>query len=82
MRKLSTAFDNIWARAEERNNQLGQQRFYRIFEKKNRYYTFGIYDYKTKDWCLFNTINLVGNYRYNIDELPPEFAEMEKLVKQ
>ena len=81
MRKLASVFDKIWARAEERNNELGNQRFYRIFEKKNRYYTYCLYDGLTKKWCTFCTINLVGNYRYNIEVLPPEFSEMEQMVK-
>ena len=81
MRKLASVFDKIRARAEERNNELGNQRFYRIFEKKNRYYTYGLYDGLTKKWCTFCTINLVGNYRYNIEVLPPEFSEMEQMVK-
>jgi hypothetical protein len=78
MRHLTNVFNEIWALAEERNRQGAG--FIRIYESKKRYVTFGIYDSVTKKYCLFNTINLVGNFRYNSKVVPPEFAEMRNLV--
>lgn len=78
MRHLTNVFNEIWALAEERNRQGGG--FIKIYESKKRYVTFGIYDSVTKKYCLFHTINLVGNFRYNSKVVPPEFKEMRKLV--
>ena len=78
MRHLSNVFNDIWAHAEERNRTGAS--FIKIYESKKRYVTFGIYDAKAKKYCLFNTINLVGNFRYNSKVVPPEFAEMRKMV--
>ena len=78
MRHLSNVFNDIWAHAEERNRNGAS--FFKIYESKKRYVTFGIYDAKAKKYCLFNTINLVGNFRYNSKVVPPEFAEMRNLV--
>lgn len=78
MRHLTNVFNDIWALAEERNREGAK--FYKIYESKKRYVTFGIYDSVTKRYCLFNTINLVGNFRYNSKVVPPEFAEMRSLV--
>ena len=78
MRHLSNVFNEIWAVAEERNRS--GNRFIKIYESKKRYVTFGIYDSKTKRYCMFNTINLVGNFRYNSKVVPPEFSEMRHLV--
>ena len=78
MRHLSNVFNDIWTHAEERNRNGAS--FIKIYESKKRYVTFGIYDAKAKKYCLFNTINLVGNFRYNSKVVPPEFAEMRKMV--
>ena len=78
MRHLSNVFNDIWAHPEERNRNGAS--FFKIYESKKRYVTFGIYDAKAKKYCLFNTINLVGNFRYNSKVVPPEFAEMRKMV--
>ena len=79
MRHLTSVFNDIWTLAEERNRREGKS-FIKIYESKKRYVTFGIYDSITKKYCLFNTINLVGNFRYNSKVVPPEFAEMRRLV--
>ena len=78
MRHLSNVFTEIWTLAEERNRE--GSRFIKIYESRKRYVTFGIYDAKSKRYCMFNTINLVGNFRYNSKVVPPEFAEMRRLV--
>jgi hypothetical protein len=79
MRKLASTFDEIWEKAEQRNKAEGG-RFYRIFEQKRRYVTYGVYDSVSKKYVLFNTINLVGNFRYDSRFVPPEFNEMNELV--
>lgn len=82
MRKIQKKFDEICKRADERNRREGM-RFYKIFQTDKRYITFGIYDSKTKKWCTFDTINLIGNFRYNVKEsVPSEFYEMSKIVEQ
>lgn len=80
MRKLAKRFDEIWAQAEKRNRQEGN-RFHKVYVQNKRYFTIGIYDGKTKRYCLFDTINLVGNFRYNARVIPAEFDEMEQLVR-
>lgn len=82
MRKLIKLFDDIWASAEKRNEREGFQRFFRIYQQNKRYVTIGIYDGLTKKYCMFDTINFSGNFRYNSQVVPPEFREMSKMVKQ
>jgi hypothetical protein len=82
MRKLSKLFDEIWASAEQRNEREGGQRFFRIYQQNKRYITVGIYDGLTKKYCMFDTINLSGNFRYNSRVVPPEFDEMARMVRQ
>jgi|SRR5210317_1433180 len=94
--RLVQVFEEIWAKAEKRNVEYGavkgfdvsaSPRFHRIHtkskaegEKNNRYITLGIYDSVNKKYALFDTINLSGNFRYNSNTVPPEFAEMRRLV--
>lgn len=78
MRKIAKKFDEIWTKAELRN-QSERDRFFKIFSQEKRYITMGIYDSYTKKYCLFDTINLVGNFRYSNDT-PPELNEMLKMV--
>ena len=80
MRKLLNVFDDIWSQAEARN-KTESNRFLRLFQQKKRYMHLGIYDSVTKKYVVFDTINLVGNYRYADVKEPPEFAEMRNLVK-
>lgn len=79
MRKLASTFDEIWTKAENRNKSEGE-RFFRIFKQNRRYVTYGIYDSQRKKYVLFDTINLVGNFRYDSRVVPPEFNEMSELV--
>jgi len=80
MRKIATKFEEIWKLAEERNKAEGQQRFFKIQSQQKRYITFGIYDGVNKKYVLFDTVNFVGNFRYDSHTLPNEFAEMRSLV--
>lgn len=80
MRKISKRFDEVWSKAEERNRKNGQ-RYIKIFESRKRYLTMGIYDSKTKKYCLFDTLNLIGNFRYNAKEVPAEFEEMWEMIE-
>ena len=79
MRKIARRFEQIWAKAEERNGQYGH-RYYKCYDHNKRYVTMGIYDSVTKKHVIFDTINLAGNYRYNSKDIPAEFDEMEKLI--
>jgi len=79
MRKLLNSFNDIWKLAEERNT-VEKNRFYKCVQQSKRYMTMGIYDSVTKKYVLFDTINLVGNFRYDSGSDPKEFAEMRKLV--
>lgn len=79
MRKITKKFDEIWGQAEEHNRSRGF-RFCKIFEVRDRFVTMGIYDTKSKRYCLFDTIQFSGNFRYNTKTVPPELYEMEKLV--
>ena len=81
MRKISKKFEDIWAQAESRNRAEGRHRFHQINSSNRKYFTLGIYDSVNKKYCLFDTINLVGNFRYNHKDIPPEFLEMENLIK-
>jgi len=79
MRRLAKKFRDIWAVAEQRNKQESG-RFHQIYETKKGFVEMGIYDYTTKKFVTFNTVNLVGNYRYDGVDFPTEFSEMENLV--
>ena len=79
MRRLTKKFKEIWAVAEERNKH-DSNRFFQIFETRKGFTEMGIYDYKTKKFVIFNTINLVGNFRFDGVDIPAEFSEMENLV--
>lgn len=80
MRNLVKRFDEIWSKADQRNKQEGH-RFFKIFETNSRYITMGVYDSKTKQYSTFDTINLSGNFRYNIKSEPPqEFDDMSRIV--
>ena len=83
MRKIIKAFEDIWNLAESRNRAEGRHRFHQINSPSTnrKFVTLGIYDSVNKKYCLFDTINLVGNFRYNHREVPEEFQEMERLVR-
>lgn len=91
MRKIAKRFNEIWADAEKRNEKEGPvngfdpesgARFQKIYEQRKRYVTMGIYDSLTKQYAIFDTINLVGNYRYDPQVVPPEIDEMARIVSQ
>jgi hypothetical protein len=81
MRKISKKFEDIWSLAEARNRAEGRHRFHQINSLNRKYITLGIYDSVTKKYCLFDTINLVGNFRYNHRDVPAEFQEMEDMIR-
>lgn len=80
MRKLEKQFEDIWAKAEEANKRQPGQRFFKMLDVKRKYPVMGIFDSDTKRYVLFDSINLVGNFRYNSKETPPEFVEMLEMV--
>lgn len=79
MKVISKKFEEIWKKAEKRNREEGF-RFHRIFQQNKRYITMGVYDSKTSKYEIFDTINLIGNYRYNAQSVPAEFTAMEQIV--
>jgi len=79
MKVISKKFEEIWSKADKRNREEGF-RFHRIYSQNKRYITMGVYDSVTKRYALFDTINLIGNFRYNAQTVPPEMAEIESLV--
>jgi hypothetical protein len=91
MRKIVKRFDEAWAKAQKRNVEEDPAcafedytggRFYRIYEQRKRYVTMGIYDRQTGRYALFDTINLVGNFRYDPKVVPPEVEEMYQIASQ
>jgi hypothetical protein len=79
MRKIEKHFDGIWERAEAYNSSNGA-RFYKIYETYKRYIVMGLYDAETKKYVTFDTINLVGNFRYDPRSIPSELDEMSAMV--
>lgn len=79
MRKIVKSFDEIWSKAEAFNRKK-EDRFVKCFDSRGKYVSFGIYDKISKKYCLFDTINLTGNFRYNASESIPELSEMEKMI--
>ena len=75
MRKIVKSFDQVWAKAETFNKRNGD-RFVRCFDSRGKYLSFGIYDKVKKKYCLFYTINLTGNFRYNASDLVAELQAM------
>lgn len=80
MRKVTKKFDEVWEQANNHNRTRGF-RFCKIFDIRDRYITMGIYDTHSKRYCLFDTINFSGNFRYSPKEVPDELLEMERLVQ-
>ena len=64
MRKIVKSFDQVWAKAETFNKRNGD-RFVSCFDSRGKYLSFGIYDMFNNKYCLFDTSNLTGNFRYN-----------------
>lgn len=79
MKIISKKFDEIWSKAEQRNRKEGF-RFHKIYSQNKRYITMGIYDTSTNKYSIFESINLIGNFRYNAQVVPPELYEMQEIV--
>lgn len=82
MRKVLKRFEEICALAEARNRAEGRHRFHQLTSHYKKYMTLGIYDSVTKKYCVFDSINLTGNFRYSHRSLPPEFDEMEQMISR
>lgn len=80
MRKIAKRFEDIWSKAEKYNRTNGH-RYVKIYETRKRYITMGIYDTQTKKWSTFDTINLVGNFRFSPKEVPAELEYMDSIVE-
>lgn len=82
MRKIIKRFEEICSLAEARNKEEGRHRFIQMTNvDDNKYMSMGIYDSVKKKYCLFDTINLAGNFRYSHKVMPEEFTEMERMIK-
>lgn len=88
MRKIMKQYKAVWKKAEERN-KTEPHRFHQIYEQRaskkdpdKRYVEFGIYDSVSKKYVIFDTIQLVANFRYNSKSVPSELHEMERMVNQ
>ena len=79
MRKILKEFDRIWSTADKAN-KTGGYRFHRCFSQRGKYVSFGIYDSRAKHYVLFDTINLVGNFRYNSNNVPTELIAMREMI--
>lgn len=87
MNKITAKFNQIWSKAEAVNLMddpkwaEASPRIRRIYEPyKNRYVRMGLYDTVTKKYVIFDTINLMANFRYNQHKIPQELRDMETLV--
>jgi hypothetical protein len=81
MKKISIKFDEVWQNAEKFNKESRTERFHRIFQQRNKYVIFGIYDSVTKKYAIFDSINLAGNFRYDNNVVPQEVRDMENMVR-
>ena len=86
MRNIIDRFDSICKKADEVNKSLKLTdnskgygpRFLKMQHKKqNRLHSVGIYDYYTKNYVLFEMVNLGGQK----GKMPQEFFEMEKMLQ-
>jgi hypothetical protein len=82
MFKIKNEFDRICVLANSANNALNMKRFLPMSNTNRRYASYGIYDYVTKEYVLFDTIMFSGHYNYNKNSKPSEFNEMEALIKR
>lgn len=82
MFKIKNEFDRICVLANSANNSLNMKRFLPMSNQHRRYTTYGVYDNVTKQYVLFDTIMFSGHYNYNKNTKPPEFGEMESLIKR
>ena len=88
MKNVLERFENIVQLAYSTNKEIQSKgyadavgygpRFRKMLHKNGkRVHSMGIYDYYTKKFVLFEMVNMVGQK----DKIPPEFAQMERLVK-
>mgnify|MGYP001178374087 FL=1 len=88
MKNVLERFENIVQLAYSVNKEIQSKgyegavgygpRFRKMLHKNGkRVHSMGIYDYYTKKFVLFEMVNMVGQK----DKIPPEFAQMERLVK-
>jgi|LauGreDrversion4_2_1035121.scaffolds.fasta_scaffold58756_2 hypothetical protein len=80
MNKMMRKFDEICESADRFNAEKRTERFFKLFEQRKKYVTVGLYDSVTKKHVLFDSINLVGNFRYNNNGIPGELFEMERMI--
>ena len=81
MFKIKNEFDRICVLASSANNSLNMKRFLPMSNTNRKYASYGVYDSVTKKYVLFDTIMFSGHYNYNKKTKPPEFDEMEALIK-
>lgn len=82
MRRLAKRFGEICTLVEKFNAEKRQNRFQKMYNQDKRFVSFGIYDTVTKQYVLFDTVNLTGNFRYSNNTAPPELDEMENLIRK
>lgn len=80
MSKFLKKFEEICANADKFNTEHKTDRFHKIFEQRKKFVTVGLYDSVTKKYALFDSVNLVGNFRYNNNSIPNELFEMDRMV--
>ncbi len=73
-------FEEVCEGADRFNSENRTERFFTVFEQRKKYVTVGLYDSVTKKHVLFDSINLVGNFRYNSNGVPGELYEMERMI--
>tara|TARA_B100000902_G_C27266241_1_gene893677 strand:- start:752 stop:1030 length:279 start_codon:yes stop_codon:yes gene_type:complete len=86
MRNIIERFDSICKKADDVNRKIkltdessgyGPRFFKMQHKKQNRLHSVGIYDYYTKNYVLFEMVNLVGQK----GKVPQEFYDMENMLK-
>lgn len=82
MFKIKNEFDRICVLADTANQKLRSKRFLPMSNTNRKYASYGVYDNVTKRYVLFDTIMFAGHYNYNKNRKPPEFDEMEQLIRQ
>jgi hypothetical protein len=80
MSKFIRKFEEIWENADKFNSLNKTDRFFKLFEQRKKFITVGLYDSVTKKYALFDSVNLVGNFRYNNNSVPPELFDMDRMV--
>ena len=80
MNKMMRKFEEVCESADRFNSENRTERFFKLFDQRKKYVTVGLYDSVTKKHVLFDSINLVGNFRYNSNGVPAELFEMERMI--